>query len=664
MRTELSIQIRLPRAWYASEITDFLAQSEETILGQLVLHAEGDTASDQRNAWLEQNQILKNILAGIHGWIFLEFNIPRMGRRVDAIVLCHSVLWVLEFKTGNARFQSADLEQVWDYALDLKYFHAASHDLPIVPVLLYSQPENPVHAALIPGSDQVYHPLVLTSDQLHEQIIHGVTQCGDRQVSGNAWLDSPYRPTPTIIEAARALYAHHSVKEITCAEAGENLKVTSLRVIELAGLAYRQQQKIICFVTGVPGAGKTLVGLDVATQPWQSSSRDHAVYLSGNGPLVAVLQEALARDEWLRGRHKDPSLRKAHVREKVKGFIQNVHHFRDEGLRHPDPPSEHVVIFDEAQRAWNQRKTADFMLRRKLIHDFRQSEPEFLISCMDRHQDWALIICLVGSGQEINAGEAGIEEWLRALLSFPDWKIYASSRLGQEESATQPALASLAEQARLMHDDCLHLAVSMRSFRAERLSNFVQLVLQGESGPGRELLPQLSQYPIVLSRDLERAKAWVRAQARASERYGLLCSSKAQRLKPLAVDVRVDIDPVHWFLAARNDTRCSDYLEDAATEFQVQGLELDWSCVTWDADLRFNGAGWDYRDFHGDRWKYIHNKDNRRYLLNAYRVLLTRARQGMVIVVPRGDASDPTRQPAFYDPTFAYLAGLGLPVLQ
>jgi hypothetical protein len=306
------------------------------------------------------------------------------------------------------------------------------------------------------------------------------------------------------------------------------------------------------------------------------------------------------------------------------------------------------------------------MLRKKKRPGFTQSEPEFLISCMDRHEDWAVIICLVGGGQEINTGEAGIDAWLDAVnASFPHWHMYISDRLLDSEYAAGHALAKVRARKDAYFDESLHLAVSMRSFRAENVSEFVKALLDREIATARDAYARLAgRYPIVLTRKLDLAKQWVRTQARGSERYGLVASSKAQRLKPHAIDIRVNVNPVHWFLNDKDDTRSSYYLEDAATEFQVQGLELDWSCVTWDGDLRYSDSGWSYHDFRGNRWINISNSDNRNYLRNAYRVLLTRARQGMVIFVPPGAESDPTRSPGFYDRTFGYLSQLGIPVLQ
>jgi hypothetical protein len=378
---------------------------------------------------------------------------------------------------------------------------------------------------------------------------------------------------------------------------------------------------------------------------------------------VAVLRAALSRDE--KARLKKRGLPRTRGSDPVKQFIQNVHHFRDEALKSDAPPADHVVVFDEAQRAWNRAMTADFMKRKKGIPGFPHSEPEFLISYVDRHQDWAVILCLVGGGQEINRGESGIGEWLDAVkVSFPHWDMHISSRLTDSEYAAGSAIRSVKELKGVHFDDSLHLAVSMRSFRAEHVSAFVKALLDCEQEQARLTLAKLKRYPIAVTRNLDSAKRWIRSRARGNERYGLVASSKAQRLKPHAIDVRVKTDPVHWFLDGKEDTRSSYFLEDAATEFQVQGLEVDWACVTWDGDLRFTGSGWGFHDFRGAKWQNVKNADNRSYLKNAYRVLLTRARQGMVIFVPEGDATDTTRSLAFYDSTFQYLVDVGLPVLE
>ncbi|HNW35071.1 MAG TPA: DUF2075 domain-containing protein, partial [Candidatus Ozemobacteraceae bacterium] len=314
------------------------------------------------------------------------------------------------------------------------------------------------------------------------------------------------------------------------------------------------------------------------------------------------------------------------------------------------------------QRAWNLEQTSNFMRQKKKHSGFTQSEPEYLISCLDRHDSWATIICLVGGGQEINTGEAGIREWFESLdRSFPTWDIYVSPHLSSSEFAVQDLLNPGSTSERLHFRDELHLSVSMRSFRSEHVSKFVGELLDLEKDAARETAKQIqNRYPIMLTRDMAKAKNWLRTQARGSERYGIMVSSEAQRLKPYAIDVRSKIDPIHWFLDGKEDVRSSYYLEDVGTEFQVQGLELDWACVTWDGDFRYSPTGWEHWSFCGDKWNHIKKEYRKIYQKNAYRVLLTRARQGMVIVVPTGDPSDPTRSPNFYNDTYEYLRDLGL----
>ncbi|HEV3116044.1 MAG TPA: DNA/RNA helicase domain-containing protein, partial [Gemmataceae bacterium] len=598
----------LSRAWYGASIAEFLLTDSATIVGRLVTNCDFPVLPSQRDAWLEQIRLLQSQLVGLTGSIFLEFNIPRMGRRIDTVLLIKQIIFVVEFKVGDIAFDRAALDQVWDYALDLKNFHQASHSALIIPILLATGAATSPAVELRADPDNVYRPLSVRSPNFRATL-----DCALQTVSGEAldeknWPHAPYHPTPTIVEAARALYAQHSVEAIARYDAGaQNLRVTSRRIEELLDEARARKRKLICFVTGVPGAGKTLVGLNVATQRRDVEQPTHAVFLSGNGPLVDVLHEALTRDEVVRRRKAGIKVRKGKVGESVKAFIQNVHHFRDDLLSHAGAPIEHVAIFDEAQRAWNLRKTADFMQRRKKRPGFAHSEPEFLISCMDRHADWAVIVCLVGGGQEIHDGEAGIDAWIDAVNArFPHWHMFISSRLTDSEYGAGRALEAVRRGQHAEFDDCLHLAVSMRSFRAENVSYFVKALLDCEKGDARQAYAQLAdRYPLVVTRDLHRAKQWIRDHARGSERYGLVASSKAHRLKPDAIDIRVDVDPVHWFLNDKQDTRSSFYLEDAATEFQVQGLELDWACVAWDGDLRFSGAGWNYHAFSGDRWRNV-----------------------------------------------------------
>jgi hypothetical protein len=644
-----------------------LRTSDDEVLGALTRHSEFSVELPQRNAWLHEVQLLRASLAdfSIRGWIYFEFVLPRLGRRIDVAVIVDHLLFVIEFKVGEREFLRGAIDQVWDYALDLKNFHQTSHAITIVPVLIATEAAPRALTYRVPAPDGVFPPITVAPRQLHDVIALHLEATKGPPIDGPTWECGRYSPTPSIVEAARELYAGHSVDEISRSDAGAvNLAVTSKYVSWVIAEAQQHHHKAICLLTGVPGAGKTLVGLDIATAHMDPASEQYSVFLSGNGPLVAILREALARDHVRRSKAAGHDLRKGDARRKVEAFIQNVHHFRDDCLKTLDtPPPEHVAIFDEAQRAWSREQTITFMRQKKGRPDFDQSEPEFLISCMDRHTDWAVILCLVGGGQEINTGEAGISEWIETLRTkYPHWHVHLSPRLPDAEYGSGEALGRFAARPGVVQAEPLHLGISMRSFRAERVSDWVKFVLDHEQDMARRVLADLlPRYPIRVTRSVADAKRWLRTMARGTERYGLVVSSQAQRLKPHAIDVRAPLDPVHWFLDAKDDVRSSYYLEDAATEFHVQGLELDWTCVVWDADFRVADHGWDHWSFVGDRWQRIRKLERQAYLKNSYRVLLTRARQGMVIVVPEGDAEDHTREAPFFDATYAYLRHLGLP---
>jgi hypothetical protein len=665
MMTTMDTQRGKTPAYFSASLGQFRALSNNEVIGALTAASQFPLDLAQRNAWLEELQILREATLGIEGHIFLEFEVPRLGSRIDAVLIAQGALIVLEFKCGADSYTTSDINQCWDYALDLKNFHAPSHRLAIFPVLVATAATTTEVYWRQPAADGVYPPAKANAEELRATISGAISRATTEEVDAEHWGRGNYNPSPTIIEAAKALYARHTVDTIIRHDAGaRNLSVTTRKVEQIISDARRDRKKAIVFVTGVPGAGKTLVGLNVATQHRrQEDDPTHAVFLSGNGPLVAVLQEALTRDEFTRRKLAGETVRVGSIRQAVKPFIQNVHHFRDEGIRSDSPPADHVVIFDEAQRAWNKEKASDFMKRRKGIPHFNQSEAEFLIGYLDRHVDWAVVLCLVGGGQEIHTGEAGIASWIDAATQrFKHWQLHISPNLKDAEYAAGAAIETLSGRPGTFFEPELHLSTSMRSFRSENLSRFVKALLDLDQQGAKEQLREVApRYPIAVTRDLRVARNWIRTRARGNERFGLVASSQASRLKPHAVDVRVNVDPIHWFLGPREDTRSSFYLEDAATEFQVQGLELDWVCVTWDADLRLQGSQWRYHSFKGDRWQNLWKEDRRRYLLNAYRVLLTRARQGMILFVPPGDEDDPTRNPAFYDETYEYLVSLGIP---
>lgn len=658
------------RWYYADDIAGFLTKSVEAVLGEIASGFPFSIEPTQTQAWQVQIRHLQHVLPPFRerGKVYFEYDVPRMGKRIDVLLLVDHVLFVIEYKVGEQAYPRHAILQVWDYALDLKNFHETSHQLSIVPVLIATDAKpSPVGVEIDAIRDGLFLPVRANLDQLPEVIHAGLAACRGATIDPLKWEAGRYAPTPTIVEAAMALYAGHNVSSISRSDAGaRNLSRTSIAIEDIIADAQRDKRKILCLVTGVPGAGKTLVGLNIATLHTDSKAELYSVYLSGNGPLVNILHEALARDRVARDREQGVRTNKGQARQAVKQFIQNVHHFRDDSLKDAErSPVEHVAIFDEAQRAWNLEQTAAFMARKKGVADFNASEPEFLISCLDRHQDWAVVVCLVGGGQEINTGEAGISEWISAIeRSFPNWEVHLSPQLNDSEYGAGAIVQSLTGRPWVTFNDDLHLSVSMRSFRAEHVSAWVKAVLDVDLDGVRQAWESIRhRYSICVTRDLSAAKKWLRSQARGTERYGIVVSSQAERLKPHAIDVRTPMDPVHWFLDEDSDVRSSYYLEDAATEFDVQGLELDWTCVVWDGDFRHVNGDWTNHSFKGSRWQKILKPDRRSFQKNAYRVLMTRARQGMVIVVPPGDRDDPTRAPEFYDGTFQYLQSLGLPVI-
>jgi len=654
--------------YFQDSIEGFLLKSTEEIIGFITLANQFDSTTNQNKSWELQIPILKNALNGYTGTIFFEFSVPRMGKRIDSLVIINNVVFVIEFKVGESRFLYYQIEQVWDYALDLKNFHKPSHNLVLAPVLVATEAKNSfIEIITTSHNDNLILPIKTNKEDLKEAIKNTLLFFNDAEIIDvEEYAGGSYSPTPTIIEAAIYLFNNHSVEEITRSDAAAiNLTTTTAAISEIIDFAKSNNRKVICFVTGVPGSGKTLVGLKVATAHLDKEKGNTSVYLSGNGPLVAVLQEALTRDKVRREQEIGNKLSKGRAKESVKAFIQIIHHYRDAYLVDKSAPYDHVAIFDEAQRAWNKEQTVKFMMQQKNQPHFDYSEPEFLISCLDRHKDWAVIVCLVGGGQEINTGEAGISEWLSAIYNrFSEWEVYISPNLTDTEYSAINAIKLLQEKCIVNFNPDLHLSVSMRSFRAENLSLFVKNLLDLNIEEAKSSLLNISDnYPVVLTRDLTKAKKWLKEKARGSERYGIVVSSQAQRLKPFAIDVKSPMNPVNWFLDGKDDVRSSFYLEDVATEYKVQGLELDWVCVTWDGDLRYSEHGWRPFSFSGNKWQHIHKEERKKYLVNAYRVLLTRARQGMVIVVPEGNVEDHTRKAEYYDDTFNYLQSVGIRIL-
>ena len=718
------------RFFYSASIPCFLRTNAEKVWADLSLNSRLDDNVLQKDSWAHEIAALQSSLDGLDGEIFFEYSIPRLGKRADVVLLIKDVVIVLEYKVGEKSYERPDLEQVWDYALDLKYFHQKSHELWVVPILVATAASERSHV-FQPSKydDKVLEP-VCSNDSTLRAIIDQVLELLAKGETPEGWGMSPYNPTPTIVQAATTLYRrknleNKSIADITNHTSEDRTEKATEAVLRIVEESKRKGQKSICFITGVPGAGKTLVGLDIAINLFEENenkkadeNRSLAVYLSGNGPLVKVLREALARDAVEQEKKKNPKTKynKTRAHKAVDSFIMDVYHHRDYVLQMVKKPilpdantlsvdssvavndgsewlTEHVDIFDEAQRSWTYEQLRNWLSRKKGIQNFPMSEPEFLTWGLDKKKDWAVIVCLVGGGQEINTGEAGISTWLSAIHdAFDNWHVYYPANLREKEYAdgkVEERLAAIPEDQKHPIEE-LHLSVSKRSFRAENLSLFVKALLDVDVNLAKEQLQKLdAHYPIRLTRDLEKAKDWLRKVHRGSERYGLLVSSQAYRLRPLSIDVRCKPDTVHWFLDDITDIRSSLFLEDAATEFDVQGLELDYAAIVWDGDMIYDPdhvvlspkdrkkpeliqGPWTQRSFNGGVWQNIASDMRRMYQLNAYRVLLTRARQGMVICVPAGNGAkniddsylDPTRIPLFYDSTYDYLKSLGIKELE
>ena len=660
----------MARSYYASTIERFINLDGDMILASMVKNHPFDLNDLTRDSWLEEIDILKKQLAGIGGYIMLEYMIPRMGKRVDAVVISEGLIFLLEFKVGAEQYTSSALDQVMDYALDLKNFHADSYDKVIVPVVVCTEAPD-VKNQISAYEDDILHVLRVNKNTLSDVVREVFKNYhGTPSVDAQSWQEAEYKPTPTIIEAAQALFNKHTVEDIYRNDAeAKNLSVTMGEIKSIIKYSRENHKKSIVFVTGVPGAGKTLVGLKLATELYNSETEDDAVFLSGNQPLVTVLQEALSRDKVQQEAENGNKISKDFAKKEVKKFIQIIHHYRDYYVGNDVCPYERIAIFDESQRAWTKDEISSFMARKKVIKNFVYSEPEFLISTMDRWNDWAVIVCLVGGGQEINKGEAGLPEWFDSLRrSFSHWDVYVAKNLDDSEYLRGRKWADLVKNLNVHIDEGLHLATSIRSFRSENVSLLVKYLLDNESEKARTVYSRLKdKYPIAITRDLEKAKEWAKLQARGNERYGLFASSSAARLKPYGIYYAKDrnsISPENWFLNSKEDIRSSYFMESVASEFETQGLEVDYALIAWDADLRIENNEWAFYQMSNrlspPNWSRIHSENNRLYLKNAYRVLLTRARQGFIIYVPFGSGEDVTRKPCFYDQTYNYLKQIGI----
>jgi len=649
------------RSYYNNSISNFIIEDRNSILGKLILNHSNRSLEDlQKNAWVSQIKILKEQLIDFQGQIYFEFTIPRMGKRVDNILIIDDCIFVVEFKVGEGGYEKHAHEQVIDYTLDLKNFHEGSHQTQLIPVLVATNANSVKNnISEIKNLDQA----AKSNKENIKDVLSLFLDFTKPKIDVYNWENSIYKPTPTIVEAAQALYKGHNVLEISRSDSGAiNLSKTASCLNKIIEYSKQHNKKSICFLTGVPGAGKTLAGLNIANERMKADEDEHAVFLSGNGPLVDVLREALTRDLVQTTKENGGVIKKDDAKRKTNAFIQNIHHFRDEYLKHEIEPTEKVVVFDEAQRAWTKKQVSSFMKRKKGIENFNMSEPEFLIDVMNRHKDWCTIVCLIGGGQEINTGEAGLEEWINAFeVKYQDWNIHYSSLIAESSEYIKSFEQKNWLEENAQSEEELHLGVSIRSFRSEKLSDFIQHFLNLNIEKAQQLFQEIkNDYPIYLTRDLDTAKEWLRNKVKGSERSGIISSSGARRLRPLNIDVKNEISAPNWFLNPKEDIRSSNFLEDVATEFDIQGLEIDWSCVAWGANFHINNSKWKYQNFKGTKWMKINQDISKEYLKNTYRVLLTRARQGMIIYLPKGSNTDITRPSGFYEETCNYLKKIGI----
>lgn len=639
-----------------------LAKADEparmALLGELeafIATRHAITRSQQILAWSRGVALLSDLSQTLvrgaraaSDWTWaLEYVIPRLRTRPDAVLIAGRIVFVIEFKFGSNSFSAADVWQAERYALDLRDFHAESRDRTVIPILVATEAPEVEGGRPREGFSIPVH--AVAPGQLASLILkHAATEPAS---DSKLWIESEYRPTPTIIEAAQWIFANHDVREIGDARA-DNLSVTVDAIKEAVEHARRARCHVVCFVTGVPGAGKTLAGLHAV----HHASREvgaSAAFLSGNGPLIQILREALART--VRGPRQP-------ARRTVGSLIQGVHEFLQASRRSMNPPAEHVIVFDEAQRAW----TAERMLQKEHI---AKSEPDLMLEALERHPEWAVLICLVGAGQEINDGEAGLSEWSSALANHGRWQVRAAPvALEGGEGLAGHALSVSGH--RVTRDKRLHLGVSVRSPRAKAIAAWVDFVLSRDAPSARQALADMRQFPVAISRDLETVRAWLRARKDPYDRAGLVASSSAQRLRAEGIEVTTAFQHSfrfqNWFLDTLPDVRSSDKLEVAATEFRCQGLELDWVGVLWGGDLITHPQGrqWLPRRFVADRWQVRRSDERRRHSLNIYRVLLTRARKGLIIFVPEGAPDDPTLDPLPLDATYDFLVEAGaIPVV-
>jgi len=630
------------RPWFAQNLGDFRRQSPAEIAARLAYEQAdrfGSLELKQRDSWEASAALLHDALAeGDAGWhIFMECDLLRLEERADAILLTDRAIFVLEFKMGAQKPDLADLRQTDNYAMDLHDFHAGSRGVPIIPVLI--APSLPLRDLELPLFWHGVAPVMVANGAMLREVVaraQAAIAPPAEPIDAQAWARAAYRPVPTVLEAARLLYRRNAVPDIGATRAdAHNLTRTTEAIARVIAQARADAGRYVVFVTGIPGAGKTLCGLNLVF----GALREHgAAFLSGNVPLVTVLREALARDAAPQGGAAFQAAERA-----ARTALQNVHRFLEHHvINATEKPEARIIVFDEAQRAWDEAQATRDGQRRK--SHLTKSEPAHALEIMARHEGWAVIVALIGNGQEINTGEAGLAEWGRVIAGSSSWCAVAARR---STTAADPA-QRLAEGAPvwLSFDDDLDLQTPIRSLRTSRGTEWVDAVLQGDAPAARAIAEATPDLPYYVTRDPTAWRAALRAHTRGLRRAGLVASAGARRLRAEGLGVQVP-DIADWFLKRWPDIRSSEALETFATEYDCQGLELDAVGLAWGGDFRRHAGQWQARRFVGDHWQIVRSAEEQRYILNTYRVLLTRARYETIIWVPPGSGTND----AFHDTT-------------
>jgi DUF2075 family protein len=576
------------------------AKLEEHLVGLLGMNPSGS----QVEAWIEEIEILRTSFrdlaiakTSILDWsIVLEYELPlEGGRRPDVIVLGPKKIFVLEFKQDPV-LQRSSLDQVAAYARDLAEYHSKSHGVEVIPILIPTK---------LTDRSEIRDVVRIVSPDMLAPILDKFADA--EPIDLNDWLEGDYAPLPTLITAAKLIFNNERLPSIKRAES-YGVANAVLRLKEIARLTEKNSERSLVFVSGVPGAGKTLVGLQFVYD--ESDQESQAIFLSGNGPLVEVLRDAL----------------------KSKAFVSDLHAFIKSYGTTSKIPKQHIIVFDEAQRAWD---SSHMMLKKAIPY----SEPELLVNIGEKISGWASLVGLIGHGQEIHTGEeAGIMGWADALDSIhakSDWKVYAPPRFAN--SFPNENVQTFAE---------LDLDRTLRSKQAEQLHSWVQNLLDGDLSNASKFAQQIwfQNFPIFITRDLEKAKSYVttRFAGESTKRYGILASSKDRVLPEYGIkngfqDTKL-VKNAKWYNEDLGTKGSCCNMEEVVTEFGCQGLELDMAIVAWGNDFLWTGDEWEMRKMR----TRIPQNDPHQLRMNSYRVLLTRSREGVIIFIPPKPEFDKT----------------------